>query len=561
MEDVDVIDVDVLVVGGGGAAARAALEAARAGAQVVLAVKGHFGSVGTRGSGATASGVSESGRLRVPEDFDGRDAAFSDILQLGLGVADPKLARVLVEGIFDAREDLKRMGAVFGGSGIKCHGVPVMSALESAICNSPVTVRNDTMVTDLLVEGERCVGAVGVDEINGRPICFRAGAMILGTGGAGQLYEFNMDPDCVTGDGYAMGYRAGAELINMEFSQVMLGSVHPTINLAPAWVWGQHPRITNRFGEEFIQNYLPAGVSTDIAMKERALHAPFSTRDEHSRFVDSAMIGEVKAGRTNSHRALHLDLTGDRPAIAPSSRWWWRYRGIDLEKEPMEAGLCHQCSNGGLRIGENGDTTLPGLYAAGEVAGGPHGADRRGGNMLAASQVFGARAGKHAAGWSRQSSDRSVSKKAIKEGLVKVEELLGAKGSTSPEEIARLLRRVALEELMIVRSEASLQKVLDNVSQGRELLKSVSTENPGALVRALEVDNMLLVAEMTARAAMMRTESRGGHYRADFPKRDDCRWLRAIRIRRAGLEMRTDTLVLDPNWQERPGDMGNAIWG
>ena len=181
--------------------------------------------------------------------------------------------------------------------------------------------------------------------------------------------------------------------------------------------------------------------------------------------------------------------------------------------------------------------------------------------MLAASQVFGAIAGKQSAHWATQFEGHKASDRTVADGQSRVMALAGARGDFAPEEIARPLRRLAAEELMAVRNQESLQRVLDHVHAGRVAMDSVKTEKPRDLLRAVEVDNMLLVAEITARAAMMRTESRGGHFRTDYPERDDKQWLRAIRVAKVGEDMRLDTFVIDPEWKERPDDMGNVIWG
>lgn len=240
-----VVETDVLVIGGGGAAARAALEARLAGAEVVLVSKGNFGAIGTRGAGATNSALSPFGILATPGwtgSLSGGEKAlahmvaappeqaFFNIIQVGLGMADPKLARILIEDAVETRTALLKWGATFGEYGLRSHGAPIMEALVRQIRNTNVSVRERTMIVSLLVQDGECVGAMGVDELNGDIVVIKAGAAVIGTGGDADLFMINLNPPCITGDGYAMGYEAGAELMNLEFKQIFLGrSIRPKI--------------------------------------------------------------------------------------------------------------------------------------------------------------------------------------------------------------------------------------------------------------------------------------------------------------------------------------------
>jgi len=181
--------------------------------------------------------------------------------------------------------------------------------------------------------------------------------------------------------------------------------------------------------------------------------------------------------------------------------------------------------------------------------------------MLAGSQVFGARAGRHAARRGKEFANRSVGEATVKKGVARIETLARANRQLSIEAIAQPLRRLATEEMLVARTHESLARLLDQVVETRRALSLADARRPPDLVKALELENMLLVAEMTARAAMMRTESRGGHYRVEFPDRNDRDWLRVIRIRTSEAGMQLDTFVIDPEWRERSVDMGNTVWG
>ena len=563
------LTTDVLVVGGGGAAARAALEASMAGAEVILAVKGTFGAVGIRGSGATASGISEAGAMICAGEAEpplwsvDPDEDLADILQLGLGLTDRKLATILVEEGFEAREELKEWGWVFHLWGIKNHGVPIVSVLESQIRKRDIKVMRRTMIVDLLVQDGICVGAVGLNERTGEALAIQAKSVILCTGGDANLYQFNLNPACTTGDGYAMGYRAGAELMNMEFKQMTLGMGYPTKNMVFDWVFQPHAEFTNGNGDEFLENYLPDGVTIEQVFKARALSNMFSTRVPVSTHFDIALVSEVKAGRGTERDCIYLDMRDPRIDLGPLERLqWWEYRGVDWRKDVVEVAFSHHCSNGGFRIDEHGQTTLPGLYAVGECAAGPHGADRSGGHMLAACQVFGKRAGRKAAELAKRDPHQGINAGEIDEAEKTLQSLRTGQGGPKPWQVKADLQKKAWEDMLLIRSQDSLQSVLSYVENVRsDVLPKLSVGTPAEMVEALELQNLLDVADVVASVCLKRTESRGSHYRVDYPERNDEAWQRCTTIKQTEGEIVLDDFVIDPEWTFREGDMGDTHWG
>jgi len=348
----------VAVIGGGGAAARAAFEARKTGAEVTLITKGSFGAIGTRGAGATSSGFSASGVFATP-GWSGRlsqietkvahmvaaplEQSYSNIVQAGLGMTDPKLARIMVEDAVDTRKTLIELGATFGEYGLRSHGVPIMAALVSQVKKNGINILERTMVAGLLVEEGECLGAVGIDENSGETILIQAGAVIMATGGDSNLFMLNLNPNCNTGDGYALGYESGAELMNLEFKQIFLGTVYPTRNMLTQTL-PPKVKLTNAKHEEFLQNYLPQGASQEDCLAQRNSHNPFSSRDRLSRYVDFAIIGELKAGRGTRHQGLYLDRSDQQNApLARPAAEFWAYKGIDFS-QPVEASICHHCS-------------------------------------------------------------------------------------------------------------------------------------------------------------------------------------------------------------------------
>jgi fumarate reductase (CoM/CoB) subunit A len=565
-----VVEADVLVVGGGGAGMRAAYEAHRAGAKVLLAVKGRFGAIGVRGAGATASGFSETGSMRgvgLPPRTPGErvqpDELYEDILQCGLGMADPRLVRILVDEALANRRQLEQWGMVptfAEGYGVRTHGVPITVALQSVVRNSDIIVRERVAVTDLLVRENACVGALAVDERSGEVLAVKAGSTILATGGLGRLFALNFHPSCVTGDGYALGYEAGAELFNMEFHQIFLGTIFPTTNLVHSWMWESNPRVTNGPGEEFLARYVPAGATVKDCVEQRRLHHPFSTRDPLSRHIDLAMVGEVKAGRGSPHGGVFVEVCEPGYEIRPELLEWYHYRGIYWDRGPVEIGVCHHCCDGGFRIDADGQTTVPGLFAAGEVAAGPHGADRMGGNMLLASQVFGARAGRAAARRAATVGPPSLDTDQVAsvEGRLRWPQPGRVPIGPARERLAAL----AWNELLLPRSRAGLEGALREIARIQdEDLPRLVIQAPSDLTRAVELRNGLRAAEMVGRAGLAREESRGGHCRSDFPGQDDARWLKVVSLTKRDGQMRTSTWAIDPGWKPRKTDMGAYRWG
>ena len=216
---VKVIETDVLVIGGGGAAARAALEADQAGAKVTVAVKGDFGLWGVRGSGASGGGRANTfGYASAPASVkpeDERETIFKRAMQCGLGMADRHLVRILVEDVIESRGPLEKWGVLRRGMFLIGQVMWVSTPMPGLACvilgNSKIAIRDRTMITDLLIRDGACVGAVGIDENNGELLMLKAGSTILSTGGNSQLFMHNFHPSCITGDGYVMGYEAGAE--------------------------------------------------------------------------------------------------------------------------------------------------------------------------------------------------------------------------------------------------------------------------------------------------------------------------------------------------------------
>jgi fumarate reductase (CoM/CoB) subunit A len=570
---VDIIETEVMVVGGGGAASRAAIEAHISGAKVLLVVKGRYGFMGIRGGGA--SDGSALGRLdysyfsyihSLNERGWGErplEAATDFIRQAGLGAADPKLAKVLIQNAVTAAENLDKWGLVFKNQWSKDapRRFKPMPGLGYLVRGSDIRIIEGVMITSLLIHDGVCAGAVGIREDTGEPVLVKAKAVILGTGGYAQLYLFNIHEGGLTGDGYAIGYEAGATLMNMEFMQFNAALVFPSVALLSCTFWEMEPTILNRSGEEFIKKYLPSGITLKQVFKERATHSPFSTRDRASRYVEIAMVKEFMAGGATDRDGFYLEIEHPERMVGESPEWL-RYRGIDWQARNQQSNVIFGVSNGGLMIDENAQTQISGLYAVGEVSAGPHGADRPGGHMMGASQVFGMLAGRQAATYARSRKLSPINEKLAEHELKSIAVLKENEGDQKPFNLKKRLKKVAYENMLSVRNEQSLTKVLNEVQVIRDdLYPHLSVETPKELVEALELRSLLTVGEIIARAALMRQESRGSHFREDYPERYDAEWLGVITVRKVDGKPRLQRLVIDPEWTDRPGDMGGEPWG
>ena len=555
------VSTDVLVIGGGGMSGRAAIEAGRCGARVTMVMKGEFGKSGTSAAKvAEAAGYNVADGLVDPQDNP--EQHYRDILAAAAGTCDERLAWIVAEDAPGTLRELERMAVPFHMDGdhylevvgcfasrprmhiIPGHAEPIVAAQRREILGMGVSIHEHTMITSLLVQDGRCVGATGLDA-RGEMIVFQAGATVLGTGGAGKLFLHNLNPPDITGDGYTLGYRAGAELVNMEFMQAGPSIVHPVHNTLNAWLLALHPRLTNAQGEEFLERHLPSNHSTRQCLDARSTHYPFSVYDG-SQYVDIAIQKELTEGRGTVHGGVFLDLSGSRPEDIPDTprgrdvrRLYGITRdyikknyGVDIGEQPIEVACIGHAINGGLRIEPTGESTVPGLFAGGESAGGPHGADRLGGNMNLTCQIFGRRAGQSAAQRARDQGIPSVTPELRTTETGRLAGLQTQRGSLGPGQLKRWIQECMWRHLLVVRSGASLRACLLEVERLRGSMAEINVDSPLQLMGLLEVDSLLTVAEIMTRAALLRTESRGSHYREDYPQRDDTNWQQSIITRR-----------------------------
>ena len=533
----EIIECDVLVIGSGGAGCRAAIEARKHDLDVIIVSKG----LSFR-SGCTI--LAEGGYNAAFGYVDAEDsfeAHIHDTLKGGAYLNDSKLVKILVEqaperlmelesygALFDRQESGKLNQRPFGGQTYRrtCFqgdrtGHEMMMALKEEVIRQKIETVDEVMVTSLIMNevGDAVIGACGVSLRNSNFMVFRAKSTIITTGGAGWLYPVTSNAVQKTGDGYALAYNAGADLIDMEQVQF-----HPTGMLYPESrkgvlvteaVRGEGGRLINSEGERFMKNYDPRG--------------ELATRD----IVARAIYNEIREGRGTENGGVYLDVT-HLPAELIEEKLetmllQFQDVGVDIRKEPMEVAPTAHHFMGGSRINPLCETKVKNLYAAGEAAGGVHGANRLGGNALAETQVFGKIAGESAA------------KNALKTELSSNNSFVNAEeerihslfkdGDYYPHEIKKELRETMWNNVAIIRNETGLKVAMGKLMEIKEKIANMKVpEGTGFnknLQDALEIENMLLVAALTTESALMRRESRGSHYREDYPDRDE-RWKRSI---------------------------------
>jgi len=567
-------ETDVLIIGGGGAATASAISAHDNGARTMLAVKGQFGVPGVRGAGATSNPLGDYWTIRTvgPQGsfFNPPELVFRDMMQTGLGMADPKLCRIFVNEVGDAIKRLQQMGQRFRSkvlatmeANAQTGGTNSIVATQKAVIEATNTeVLEHANIVDLIVKNGRCLGAIAIDD-EGEPMLIAAGAVVLATGGVGQLFRYSFNPPGNTGDAYAIALRAGADLFNMEFMQQGLATTWPTQAMVMLYDMEQPYRLLNANGKAFLRDYLPSGVTLEDVSHQKASHWPVSCRD-HALHLDRAIKGEVLAGRGTKNNAVLLDLSGARRGFEPELFVKFMLsKGIDVQHDLLQVQIHHHTSNGGIRIDENAQTSIAGLFAAGEAAGW-QGADRLGGTMLGGSQVFGWRAGAQAARVAGSRPSEQISPHAMESLEEQLAVLRESKGDQRPMDLRPGLQMAMWETLLVEKDAESLHRARQYVDEDRDRFnKRLRIAEPADLALAFEHRNLLDVAEVIIAAASMRTESRGSHYRRDYPRRDDTGWMTNIFVSRSNgdLSLRKQWVESDVGWVDQPGDVRIKPWG
>ncbi|HAO80662.1 MAG TPA: fumarate reductase/succinate dehydrogenase flavoprotein subunit [Verrucomicrobia subdivision 3 bacterium] len=560
----ETFEYDVLVIGAGGAGLRAAIEASAAGVKVGLVCKSLLGKAHTV--------MAEGGMAAAMGNVDDRDnwrVHFADTMRGGQYVNNWRMAELHAQeaparvheleawgAVFDRTKDGKILQRNFGGHRYArlAHvgdrtGLELIRTLQDHGIHQGITVHMEWTIVTLLKDGDRVVGALGYDRERGRFKILKAKAMVLSTGGLGRSYRITTNSWEGTGDGQSLAYHAGAELVDMEFLQF-----HPTGMVWPLSVQGlliteavrgEGGVLRNKDGKRFMFGDIPDNYKSQTSddpeegwryvMGDKNAKRPpeLLTRDHVARCI----MREVKAGRGSPHGGVFLDIAWIKEKIPNAAEHikkklpsmyhqFMELANLDITKEPMEVGPTTHYIMGGVRV--DGDTQMsnvPGLFAAGECAGGLHGANRLGGNSLSDLIVFGKRAGEFAAKFAKEHGAGQTNDAQIEEAARQALEPFERGGSTEgPYQVQHDLQGMMQDLVGIVRREDEMAKALDGLGKlwqraGKVGVVNNREYNPGWHT-ALDLKHQLTVSEIITRSALDRKESRGGHFREDFPDKD-----------------------------------------
>jgi succinate dehydrogenase / fumarate reductase, flavoprotein subunit len=577
----ETLEYDVLIIGAGGAGLRAAIEASVAGVKVGLICKSLLGKAHTV--------MAEGGVAAALANVDDRDnwrVHFADTMRGGQYVNNWRMAELHAKEAPDRVRELEAWGAVFdrtadgrilqrnfGGHRYPrlAHvgdrtGLEMIRTLQDHGIHQGIEVHMEHTIVTLLKDGQRVVGAFGYERERGRFKVFKAKAIVLGTGGIGRAYRITSNSWEYTGDGQSLAYHAGAELVDMEYVQF-----HPTGMIWPPSVMGilvtegvrgEGGVLCNKEGKRFMfaeipENYKPQTADNPeegwrYTQGDKNARRPpeLLTRDHVSRCI----MNEVKAGRGSPHGGVFLDISWIKEKIPNAAEHikkklpsmyhqFMQLANLDITKEPMEVGPTTHYIMGGVRVdAETQMSSVLGLFAAGEVAAGLHGANRLGGNSLSDLLVFGKRAGEFAANFAKeygpgQTRDEEI-EEAAREALESFDRAArGAEDTENPYQVQSDLQEMMQNLVGIVRREEEMIRALAGLGTLRKRSQNVAVHghreyNPGWHT-AIDLKHLLTISEAITRSAIERKESRGGHFRDDFPDKSEVEGKVSIVVYRA----------------------------
>ena len=584
MADIESHDYDVVVVGAGGAGLRAAIEAHASGARTAIVCKSLLGKAHT----VMAEGGIAAAMGNVWSE-DNWKVHFRDTMRGGKMLNNWRMAQLHAQEAPDRVLELEAWGALFdrtkeglisqrdfGGHRYArlAHvgdrtGLEMIRTLQQRAVSLGIDVYMECKVHRLLMDGDRVAGALAYWRESGRFILFRTRAVVLATGGIGKAFQVTSNSWEYTGDGHSLAFWSGADLIDMEFVQF-----HPTGMVWPPSVRGilvtESVRgdggvLRNSEGRRFMFDYIPQVFAAETADSEAEADRWYEDhinnrrppellpRDEVARAINS----EVKAGRGTPHGGIYLDIASRRSADFIRRRLPSMYHqfkelaDVDITATPMEIGpTCHYVMGGVKVDADTAASTVTGLFAAGEVAGGMHGSNRLGGNSLSDLLVFGRRAGLGAAEYAAgPGSAPAVDDLEVDRLMSEALAAFSNDGGENPYALQQELQETMHNLVGIIRVRAELEQAIEAVGKLKERARRVTVEgnrqyNPGWHL-ALDLESLLTVSEAVARCALLREESRGGHTREDFPQPDAERWGKVNNtVRRRGDEVQIEQVPL-----------------
>ncbi|MGB0200463.1 MAG: fumarate reductase/succinate dehydrogenase flavoprotein subunit [Candidatus Poseidoniaceae archaeon] len=597
-EDFKKYEYDVIVIGAGGAGLRAAIEAARSGAKTAIITKSLLGKAHTV--------MAEGGCAAALQNADPRDGwkvHFHDTMKGSKWLANWQMAEYHAKEAPDRVRELEQWGAVFdrtnknlinqrnfGGHTFPrlahvgdATGLEIIRTLQERGIHEGIDIFMEYTVRHLLKEGDRVTGCVAYTRVDGDFHAFSAKSVVLATGGITRVWSVCSGSWEYTGDGHALALWAGAELRDMEFVQF-----HPTGMVWPPsvrgilvteGVRGEGGRLTNSEGQRFMFDYVPEMFAGDhaetieesdqwveevVSGKLATVRRPpeLLTRD----VVAKAINSEVKAGRGSPHGGAFLDIShrGEEAILKKLPSMHHQFKelaGVDISKEPMEVGpTAHYVMGGVLVDAETQESTVPGLFACGEVASGLHGANRLGGNSLSDLIVFGKRAGEFAAKRAKDLAQPVIDDSQVQEAIEVMLEPFNNEGGENPGFIYDELRDMMQAKVGIIRTKQELDEAIEDLKafEARRIAAypGASRKYNSGWHQALDLKNMVDVSYAATLAAVTREESRGGHTRDDFPVPDDEYWGKTINIiymENGEIKVRQDPVV------EMRDDLKDAI--
>ncbi len=572
--DIRTYNYDVLVIGAGGAGLRAAIEASAQKARVALVCKSLLGKAHTvmaeGGAAAALGNVMEEDNWRVH---------FRDTMRGGKMHNNWRMAQIHAQEAPDRIRELEAWGALFdrtpdgrinqrpfGGHTYSrlAHvgdrtGLEMIRVLQDKAVHAGLDVHMECTIVRLFVVGGRVAGALGYFRETGRFVLFRTGAIVLATGGIGKAWQITSNSWEYTGDGHALAYEAGAELIDMEFVQF-----HPTGMVWPPGVRGilvtegvrgEGGVLKNAAGERFMFRYMPDMFKGDFADTEAEADAwvkgdrkknrrppELLTRD----VVAKAIVKEIQEGRGSPHGGVFLDIASKqspdyiKQKLPSMYHQFKELAHVDITTDAMEIGPTTHYVMGGVKVdAETQESTVAALFAVGEVGGGMHGANRLGGNSLSDLLVFGRRAGLHAA--AKRGAPPSIPDAEVEATMRDALAPFEHEGGENPFAVQSALQAVMQRNAGIIRDKSGLETALTELEKLKGRARKVGITgsreyNPGWHT-AMDLRSLLVVSEATARAALERTESRGAHTRSDYPDSDERQAREHIVIKKEGDRM------------------------
>ena len=528
---IQTVNTDVLVIGGGGAGLRATIEAKKYGLDVLLVSKSPVG----RGNNTAISGGGWAAAGIGNEPADSLEVHFKDTIKSGQFINNQKLVRVMTQGAAQQVSDLTEFGVKFRkkergslrgpGQGHTYRrsvsgdriGTYLTEPMRDYATSMGIQFKESVLITRLLKTGDTVVGAFGIGK-EGQVFIFNAKSTILATGGAGEVYLRTDNVAGSTGDGYALACECGASLRDMEFVQFF-----PTaVGKHGKKVWGfpnflrEGTVLRNSLGEDILKKH---GTDDLASMTRDKVSRAVMTEITEGRGVGESVVVDYTQVPAEKFEKLHRDMWGsgysEETQVAPTTHFFM----------------------GGVKINENCETGIDGLYAAGEICGGVQGANRLGGNALTEVFVFGAIAGEKAAARASQIEAISADEDEVSAEVGRLRELASRQGAEVLSKLRQLLKETMWYQAGIIRNKEGLEEAIKGIVSIRDKLNRVSVVSYSQLIKAIELSNMLTVSEAICRAALKRTESRGAHYRTDYPEGDNEQWLKNIEISCVGGDM------------------------